>query len=133
MSELIQKNGNSLLLSPKTIKDISLLGAHLTKLAQMLKTGACVFRSHDKRRQALRDKGIGNPDAVFRSEDDGFKQSIIADWHDVEISLANFGLRSGITEEDIAKFVKFCVARQLQRENGWDCELTQEEMEGGDK
>ncbi len=129
MSNLIE-NTNGLLLSPQTIKEIELLGVTLSRFAKTLKDCACVFRSHDKRRQAMRYQGIGNPDAVFRREDDVFKQAILADWHDVEISLADFGLGSGITEEDIAKFVKFCIAHQLQRENGWDGELTQEEKEG---
>ena len=133
MEQLLKENDNKLLISPRVIDQIALLGAKLTRLANECKTQCVIIRSQEKRRKnIIKDGKIGNPDAVFNQECKTAKEALTATMHEADMALADFDLRLGYDWrlECIADFVQFCKEHQLDRENGWNCELTNDELDG---
>lgn len=129
MAQLLKDNYNKLMINPRTINQIALLGAKLTRLANECKTQCVIIRSQEKRRKNI----IGNnPDAVFNRECKSAKETLTAAMHEVDMSLADFDMRLGYDWQFncIDDFVNFCKGHQLDKENGWDCELTNDELDG---
>lgn len=132
MTQLLKDNYNKLMINPRTINQIALLGAKLTRLANECKTQCVIIRSQEKRRKNIIKDGISNPDAVFNRECKSAKEALTAAMHEVDMSLADFDMRLGYDWQlnCIDDFVNFCKGRQLDKENGWDCELTNDELDG---
>ena len=82
MAQLLKDNYNKLMISPRTINQIALLGAKLTRLANECKTQCVIIRSQEKRRKNI----IGNnPDAVFNRECKSAKEALTAAMYEVDM------------------------------------------------
>lgn len=130
MAETLLKETDGLQLSVQTINDLKYLGSTLVRFADVCITQCCILRSEEKRIPAIRDKGITNPNAVFSKESFDAMQDIAGFAVSVELALGRFDMRLGLSSQEIAKLVRFCLKHQLMRENGWDCELSEEERNG---
>lgn len=132
MEQLLKdKTGDEYIqLNPTTIQNIAILGAYLTRFSEEAKTQYCILRSRNLRRRAILNKGIGNPDAIFRREEEKAMEVLLAASHDVDIYLAEFGMRFGLEHGAIPKLIDFLKTHQLDNFRGWKDELTNEELQG---